>query len=43
MPERIPAKKPAALDWNESAGLLLAGLIAYQALSRLVLNPEKVS
>ncbi len=29
------ARKPAALDWNEAAGLPLAGLTAYQLLTRL--------
>ncbi|EIF00276.1 NADP-dependent oxidoreductase [Saccharomonospora glauca] len=31
---RLIARKPAALDWNEAAGLPLAGLTAYQALNR---------
>ncbi|WP_353951352.1 NADP-dependent oxidoreductase [Knoellia sp. S7-12] len=32
---RMVARKPAALDWNEAAGLPLAGLTAYQLLTRL--------
>lgn len=35
LPERVLARKPASLDWNESAGLPLAGLTAYQVLTRL--------
>ncbi|WP_400160064.1 NADP-dependent oxidoreductase [Arthrobacter sp. BPSS-3] len=35
LPERVLARKPATLDWNESAGLPLAGLTAYQVLTRL--------
>ncbi len=31
---RLIARKPAALDWNEAAGLPLAGLTAYQMLDR---------
>jgi len=38
LPERVLAKKPASLDWNESAGLPLAGLTAYQVLNRLGLK-----
>jgi len=38
LPERVLAKKPAALDWNEAAGLPLAGLTAYQVLNRLGLK-----
>lgn len=34
-PVRMVARKPAALDWNEAAGLPLAGLTAYQLLTRL--------
>ncbi|WP_040885050.1 NADP-dependent oxidoreductase [Janibacter sp. HTCC2649] len=34
-PVRTVARKPAALDWNEAAGLPLAGLTAYQLLHRL--------
>ncbi|MDQ0120924.1 NADP-dependent oxidoreductase [Pseudarthrobacter sp902506025] len=35
LPERLLARKPATLEWNESAGLPLAGLTAYQVLNRL--------
>ena len=35
LPERLLARKPASLGWNESAGLPLAGLTAYQVLTRL--------
>ena len=35
LPERLLARKPASLDWNEAAGLPLAGLTAYQVLNRL--------
>jgi len=38
LPERVLAKKPASLGWNESAGLPLAGLTAYQVLNRLGLK-----
>ncbi|TQJ39046.1 NADPH:quinone reductase-like Zn-dependent oxidoreductase [Arthrobacter sp. SLBN-112] len=38
LPERLLARKPASLDWNESAGLPLAGLTAYQVLNRLGLR-----
>ncbi|PRY52963.1 NADPH:quinone reductase-like Zn-dependent oxidoreductase [Knoellia remsis] len=34
-PVRTVARKPKALDWNEAAGLPLAGLTAYQLLTRL--------
>lgn len=34
-PVRTLARKPAALDWRQAAGLPLAGLTAYQALKRL--------
>lgn len=34
-PVRTLAHKPAALDWQQAAGLPLAGLTAYQALRRL--------
>jgi NADPH:quinone reductase-like Zn-dependent oxidoreductase len=39
LPERLLARKPASLGWNESAGLPLAGLTAYQVLKRLGLRP----
>lgn len=35
LPERLLARKPESLDWDESAGLPLAGLTAYQVLTRL--------
>ncbi|MEV7638195.1 NADP-dependent oxidoreductase [Pseudarthrobacter enclensis] len=38
LPERLLARKPATLDWNESAGLPLAGLTAYQVLRRVGLK-----
>ena len=34
-PVRTLARKPASLDWQQAAGLPLAGLTAYQALRRL--------
>ncbi|HEX5565704.1 MAG TPA: NADP-dependent oxidoreductase [Streptomyces sp.] len=34
-PVRTLARKPAALDWRQAAGLPLAGLTAHQALERL--------
>ena len=34
-PVRTVARKPESLDWNQSAGLPLAGLTAYQLLTRL--------
>ncbi|MGI5471702.1 NADP-dependent oxidoreductase [Streptomyces sp. CA-132043] len=34
-PVRTLARKPAALDWRQAAGVPLAGLTAYQALKRL--------
>ncbi|GAA2412304.1 NADP-dependent oxidoreductase [Streptomyces glaucosporus] len=34
-PVRTLARKPAALDWRQAAGLPLAGLTAYQSLKRL--------
>ena len=34
-PARTVAKKPKALDWHQAAGLPLAGLTAYQLLTRL--------
>ncbi|OKI00829.1 alcohol dehydrogenase [Streptomyces sp. CB02923] len=34
-PVRTLARKPAALSWQQAAGLPLAGLTAYQALDRL--------
>ncbi|WP_459793893.1 NADP-dependent oxidoreductase [Arthrobacter sp. AD-310] len=38
LPERLLARKPASLGWNEAAGLPLAGLTAYQVLNRLGLK-----
>ncbi|MGA8788186.1 MAG: NADP-dependent oxidoreductase [Paenarthrobacter sp.] len=38
LPERLLARKPESLDWNESAGLPLAGLTAFQVLNRLGLR-----
>ncbi|MGG5172314.1 NADP-dependent oxidoreductase [Pseudarthrobacter sp. J1738] len=38
LPERLLAPKPTTLDWNESAGLPLAGLTAFQVLRRLGLK-----
>ncbi|MEI2277185.1 NADP-dependent oxidoreductase [Paenarthrobacter ilicis] len=35
LPERVLARKPTTLDWNESAGLPLTGLTAFQVLNRL--------
>jgi len=35
VPVRALARKPASLSWNEAAGLPLAGLTAYQVLTRL--------
>ena len=35
LPERLLARKPETLNWDESAGLPLAGLTAYQVLNRL--------
>ncbi|WOH19212.1 NADP-dependent oxidoreductase [Paenarthrobacter sp. GOM3] len=35
LPERVLAAKPTTLDWNESAGLPLTGLTAFQVLNRL--------
>ena len=37
LPERLLARKPESLNWNESAGLPLAGLTALQVLRRLEL------
>ncbi|MFD1830820.1 NADP-dependent oxidoreductase [Streptomyces desertarenae] len=34
-PVRTLARKPAALDWHQAAGLPLVGLTAYQSLERL--------
>ena len=38
VPVRAVALKPALLDWDQAAGLPLAGLTAYQLLSRLGLR-----
>ncbi|MFE3287446.1 alcohol dehydrogenase catalytic domain-containing protein, partial [Streptomyces sp. NPDC059233] len=39
VPVRTLARKPAALDWAEAAALPLAGLTAYQVLTRLGTGP----
>ncbi|MFJ4208857.1 NADP-dependent oxidoreductase [Paenarthrobacter sp. NPDC089675] len=39
LPERLLARKPKSLDWNESAGLPLTGLTALQVLRRLEVKP----
>lgn len=39
VPVRALARKPAALSWDEAAALPLAGLTAYQLLTRLGLQP----
>ncbi|MFJ6452901.1 NADP-dependent oxidoreductase [Paenarthrobacter sp. NPDC091669] len=41
LPERLLARKPESLDWNESAGLPLAGLTAFQVLNRLGLRSRE--
>ena len=41
LPERLLARKPASLGWNESAGLPLAGLTAYQVLNRLGVKTDE--
>lgn len=41
VPRRCLAPKPAALSWEEAAGLPLAGLTAYQVLHRLGLDAGK--
>ncbi len=38
-PARTVARKPEALDWHQAAGLPLAGLTAYQLLTRLGTSP----
>lgn len=38
VPVRAVAGKPASVDWNQAAGLPLAGLTAYQLLTRLGLS-----
>ena len=38
VPVRAVARKPESLDWDQAAGLPLAGLSAYQLLSRLGLS-----
>jgi NADPH:quinone reductase-like Zn-dependent oxidoreductase len=35
LPERLLARKPVSLSWEQAAGLPLAGLTAYQVLTRL--------
>ncbi|RJU00301.1 NADP-dependent oxidoreductase [Arthrobacter frigidicola] len=39
LPERLVARKPQTLSWEEAAGLPLAGLTAYQVLTRLDVQP----
>ncbi len=39
LPERLLARKPETLNWEEAAGLPLAGLTAYQVLTRLNVQP----
>jgi NADPH:quinone reductase-like Zn-dependent oxidoreductase len=39
VPVRALARKPAALDWDQAAGLPLVGLTAYQLLNRLGVQP----
>lgn len=40
VPVRALARRPAALDWDQAAGLPLAGLTAYQLLTRLGVTAE---
>ncbi|MCJ1676731.1 NADP-dependent oxidoreductase [Streptomyces sp. APSN-46.1] len=40
VPVRMLASKPASLSWQEAAGLPLAGLTAYQLLTRLATGKE---
>ncbi|MFI1456737.1 NADP-dependent oxidoreductase [Streptomyces roseus] len=40
VPVRAAAAKPASLGWQEAAGLPLAGLTAYQLLTRLAIGKE---
>lgn len=42
VPVRALAAKPASLSWDQAAGLPLAGLTAYQLLTRLGVGPEDV-
>ncbi len=42
VPVRALARKPSALDWDQAAGLPLAGLTAYQLLNRLRVKPDEV-
>ncbi len=41
LPERVLARRPKSLDWAGSAGLPLAGLTAYQVLTRLKLTENE--
>ena len=41
LPERLVARKPQTLSWEEAAGLPLAGLTAYQVLTRLGVQPAE--
>jgi NADPH:quinone reductase-like Zn-dependent oxidoreductase len=40
VPARAVARKPTTLDWDQAAGLPLAGLTAYQLLTRLEASPD---
>jgi NADPH:quinone reductase-like Zn-dependent oxidoreductase len=40
LPERLLARKPDTLNWGEAAGLPLAGLTAYQVLTRLEVRAD---
>jgi NADPH:quinone reductase-like Zn-dependent oxidoreductase len=40
VPARAVARKPTTLDWDQAAGLPLAGLTAYQLLTRLEVSPN---
>ncbi|PWI44753.1 NADP-dependent oxidoreductase [Streptomyces sp. ICBB 8177] len=42
-PVRTLARKPAALDWQQAAGLPLAGLTAYQAIRRVGTRPGETA
>ncbi|WP_327135486.1 NADP-dependent oxidoreductase [Streptomyces sp. NBC_01343] len=42
VPVRAAAAKPASLSWQEAAGLPLAGLTAYQLLTRLATGKDDV-
>ncbi|MEV6733171.1 MULTISPECIES: NADP-dependent oxidoreductase [unclassified Streptomyces] len=42
VPVRAAAAKPASLSWHEAAGLPLAGLTAYQLLTRLATGKDDI-